>query len=284
MVQEKEKLKIYISADLEGVTGVIHPEQLYQDGFFYKEALMRWAQEINSVVSGVKEAGADYIVINDAHNHMRNLNNSMIPNAILISGWQKPFSMMSGIEKGFDACIFVGYHAMAGSKSVLSHTYRPKIIKQVLLNKVAVGEFGLNAVLAGVFNIPVILVSGDEEVCYEAQNFLHHGQVLTVETKRAFSRYAAMSFPLEVNLRNLKETALQAVKAKEKWKIYKMPAPYTISITFNEPNHADAAELIPGVNRTGDTQIEFTHQLYPTVFKCFLAICTLAATREEVIT
>ena len=276
-------MKILISADLEGVSGVVHTDQIYPDGIFYKETLQKWSQELNAVVSGLKEAGAQLIVINDAHNHMRNLNNAMVQNASVISGWQKPFSMMATIDQGYDACFFLGYHAMAGSKSTLSHTYRPKIIKRVYLNKVLVGETGLNAALAGFYNVPVALVSGDEETCYEAQTLLGN-QVIAIQTKKGISRYAALSYPFDITLRNLKAGAIQAVKEKEKWKVYKVTSPCTISVVFSEPNHADACELIPTVKRVSDNQVEYTSQLYPNVFKCFLAMGTLAKARDEVIT
>lgn len=276
-------MKILISADLEGVSGVVHPDQVSPLGSLYKDTLMKWSQELSAVVSGLREAGADYIVINDSHNHMRNLNNAMIPNATIVSGWQKPFSMMSTIDEGYDACFFVGYHAMAGSRSTLSHTYRPRIIKQVYLNKVLVGEFGLNAALAGFYNVPVAFISGDEEVCIEAQTLVG-AQIAAVQTKRGLSRYSALSYPFEVTLRTLKAGAIKALKEKEKWKLYKITSPCTISIVFSEPNHADACELIPNVKRITDNQVEFTSQLYPNVFKCFLAMGALAASRDEVIT
>lgn len=276
-------MKVLISADLEGVSGVVHPDQIYPDGIFYKETLQKWTQELNAVVSGLKEAGVEHIVINDAHNHMRNLNNAMVPNALVVSGWQKPFSMVAGIDQGYDACIFLGYHAMAGSKSTLSHTYRPKIIRHVELNKTPVGEAGLNAALAGFHNVPVIMISGDEEVCFEAQTLLGN-QVIAIQTKRALSRYSAISYPFEITLRNLKAGAIKAIKEKENWKVYKVTSPCTISVTFSEPNHADACELILNVKRVSDNQVEFTSQLYPNVFKCFLAMGALAKSRDEVIT
>lgn len=277
------KLKIYISADLEGVSGVVHPDQIYPDGKFYKETLMRWSQELNAVVSGLREAGVEHIVINDAHNHMRNLNISMVPNAFIISGWQKPYSMVCDIDHGYDACFFMGYHAMAGSSSTLSHTYRPRIIKEVYLNKIKVGETGLNAALCGFFNVPVALISGDEEVCMEAQNLLG-SQIVSVQTKRGLSRYSAFSYPFEIVLKNLKAGAIKAIKEKEKWKVYKTTSPCTISVVFSEPNHADACELIPNVKRVSDNQVEFSTQLFPVAFKCFLAMGALAMSRDDVVT
>ena len=278
-------MRILISADLEGVSGVAHPEQIYPDGRYYKETLIRWAQELNAIVDGLKEAGVEHIVINDSHNHSRNLDSAMVPDASIVIGWQRPYSMVSGVEKGFDACFFTGYHAMAGSNAALSHTYRPQIIKQVLLNKALVGETGLNAAMAGYFDIPVVLVSGDEEVCMEAQSLLGQ-QIVTVQTKMSLSRYSSLSYPFEVNLKNLKAGAIKAIKQKDKWKVFKFKSGTNIRlrIVFSEPNHADAAELIPNVKRVAENEVEFTDNDYAVVFKCFLAMGALAASRDEVIT
>lgn len=276
-------MKILISADMEGVSGVIHPDQIYPDGKSYKETLLRFASELNAVVDGLNEVKVTDIVIVDSHNHMRNLDNSLLPKASVISGWQRPYSMVSTVEKGYDAVFFLGYHAMAGSKSTLSHTYRPRIIKQVLLNKIPVGETGLNAALAGCFNVPVVFVSGDEEVCFEAQKLLGQG-IVTVQTKVGLSRYSALSYPFEKNLKNLKQGAINAISQKNNWKAFKLSPPYTISVIFAEPNHADGAELIPNVKRVFDNQVEFTDKDYSVVFKCFLAMGALAKSRDEVIT
>ena len=276
-------MKVLISADLEGISGVVHSDQIHPNGEFYKETLQKWAQELNAVVSGLREAGAEYIVINDAHNHMRNLNNAMVPNATIVSGWQRTFSMMTTIEEGYDACFFLGYHAMAGKKAVLSHTYRPRIIKQVFLNKIEVGEVGLNAALAGFYNVPLALISGDEEACMEAKTLLG-SQVISVPTKRGLSRYSALSYPFDINLKNLKAASIKTIKEKASWKVYKVTSPTTISVVFSESNHADACELIPNIKRVTDNQVEFTSQLYPNIFKCFLAMGALAASRDDVVT
>lgn len=276
-------MKILISADLEGVNGVAHTDQIYPEGKYYKETTIRWSKELNAVVEGLKEAGVKEIVINDSHNHSRNLDSSLIPKAKIVTGWQRPYSMVSGIEKGFSGCFFTGYHGMAGSKSTLSHTYKPRIIKRVRLNKKPVGETGLNAALAGVFNVPVVFVSGDKETCNEAKKLLGD-QIFTVETKKSLSRYSVMSYPFEEVLKNLKSVSTKAIKEKNKWKVLKVKPPYTLEVEFSLPNHADACELIPGVKRMSDNQVRFTHRDFRIAFKCFLAMGTLAASRDDVIT
>ena len=276
-------MKILISADLEGVNGVAHPDQIYPDGKYYKETLVRWSKELNAIVEGLNEAGVKDIVINDSHNHSRNLDSSFIPKAKIVTGWQRPYSMVSGVENNFDACFFTGYHGMASSKSTLSHTYRPRIIKSVRLNKKLVGETGLNAALAGFFNVPVVFISGDKETCSEAKNIIGK-QLFIVETKKSLSRYAAMSYPFEKVLENLKLVSTKAVKEKKRWKIFKIKSPCILEVEFSLSNHADACELIPGVKRISANRISFTHKDYSVVFKCFLAMGALAASRDDVIT
>ena len=276
-------MKILISADLEGVSGVAHPDQIYPEGKYYKETLLRWAQELNAIVDGLREYGVKKIVINDSHNHSRNLDSSLVPKANIVIGWQRPYSMVSGVEKDFDACFFTGYHTMAGSNSTLSHTYRPRIIKKVFLNKKPVGEIGLNAALAGYFNTPVVFISGDKETCTEARKLLGN-QIIGVETKKSVSRYSAISYPFKEVLKNFKSSAIEAVKEKRKWKIFKIKSPCTLTVDFALPNHADACELIPGVKRISNNQVEITHKDYSVLFRCFLAMCTLAASRDDVST
>ena len=276
-------MKILISADLEGVNGVAHTDQIYPEGKYYKETLVRWSKELNAIVEGLNEAGIKEVIINDSHNHSRNLDSSLIPKAKIVTGWQRPYSMVSGVEHGFDACFFTGYHTMAGSKSTLSHTYRPRIIKRVRLNKKPVGETGLNAALAGAFNVPVVFISGDKETCAEAKNLLGK-QIFTVETKKSLSRYSAMSYPFGEVLEKLKSISAKAIKEKKKWMILKVKSPCILEVEFALPNHADACELIPGVKRVSDNQVRFTHKDYPVVFKCFLAMGALAASRDDVIT
>ena len=276
-------MKILVSADLEGVSGVSHPDQIYPDGKYYKETLLRWAQELNTIVDGLREAGVKKIVINDSHNHSRNLDSSLVPKASIVIGWQRPYSMVSGVEKDFDACFFTGYHGMAGSKATLSHTYRPRIIKRVKLNKKPVGEIGLNAALAGAFNVPVVFISGDKETCAEGKNFLGK-QIFTVETKKSLSRYSSMSYPFKDVLKELKSVSVNAIEEKKKWKVFKIKSPCTLEVEFSLPNHADACELIPGVKRMSDNHVSFIHKDYTVVFKCFLAMGALAASRDDVIT
>jgi len=139
-------MKVYISCDMEGVSGIVDSKQTRMDGEEYKRAQKLMTGEVNAAIEGALAGGATEILVNDSHGLMRNiLIEELNPNAQLISGSSKPLSMMQGIDESFDAAFFIGYHAQAGTPySVLDHTYS-SIVYQVSLNGRPVGETGLNA-------------------------------------------------------------------------------------------------------------------------------------------
>jgi len=147
-------MKIYISCDMEGIGGVVHPEQTDPTQPEYQPARKLMLGEVNAAIEGALAAGATEIVVNDAHWNMRNLPiEDLNPAAIYLSGAPKPYSMMTGVDKTFDAAFFIGYHARAGSALAnVDHTYNDfKTVQGVWLNGVEIGEYGLNAALAGYF-------------------------------------------------------------------------------------------------------------------------------------
>src|SRR5690625_5012441 len=154
-------MRVFISVDIEGVAGVTHRDQTGKDGPDYEQARVLMTNEANAAIKGAVQAGADEIVVNDSHGSMRNICIEMLSEeARLISGSPKRLAMMEGITQDFDAAIFIGYHAKSGSQGILNHTYSGKAIGQVKVNDVEYGEFGLNALIAGEYNVPVVFVSG----------------------------------------------------------------------------------------------------------------------------
>jgi len=166
-------MKVYISCDMEGISGVVAGKQTEGNGEEYKRAQKLMTDELNAAIEGALAGGATEILVNDSHGHMRNiLIEELNPKAQLISGSPKPLLMMQGIDASFDAAFFIGYHAQAGTAySVLDHTYAG-IVYQVSLNGRPMGETGLNAALAGYFGVPVVLVSGDKLLVEEATALL----------------------------------------------------------------------------------------------------------------
>jgi D-amino peptidase len=233
--------------------------------------------EANAAIQGAVDAGATRILVNDSHWTMRNLlAEELHETAELVSGGPKPRSMMEGIDGGFDAALCIGYHARAGTRqAILDHTYTDRLI-DVRLNGRSVGELGLNAALAGVFDIPVVLVSGDAALATEAHDLLGD-EVATVIVKEAVGRHAARSLAPAVACRRIREAAAKALKRK-RTRPFTVEAPITLEADFSKTVEADMAELVPGSLRTSGRTVAFTHHDYREVFRAWRAMHNLAAT------
>jgi D-amino peptidase len=272
-------MRVYISVDMEGVAGVVHESQTdpVTPAFAAEYARFRrlMTAEANAAVEGALAAGATKVLVNDSHWFMRNLLAEELHQAAeLVSGDPKPRSMVEGIEGGFDAALFIGYHARAGTRNaVLDHTYADRI-HDVRLNGKPVGELGLNAAFAGVHGVPVALVSGDSAVAAEATELLGDG-VTTVVVKQALSRHAAQSVPPAVACRTIKEEVTRALERAHK--PFVLPSPITLEIEFALTIHADMAELCPGATRSAGRTVSFTHQDYREVFRAWRALLNLSA-------
>src|SRR5881628_2880210 len=209
-------MRTYISIDMEGIAGVVHESQTDPTNpaaaAEYGRFRRLMTSEANAAVEGAVAAGATRVVVNDSHWFMRNLVAEELHQAAeLLSGDPKPHSMVEGIAGGFDAALFIGYHARAGTRhAILDHTYADRI-HEVRLNGKPVGELGINAAFAGIHGVPVALVSGDAALAAEAKDLLGEG-VETVIVKEAVSRHAAKSVAPAVACRMMREEVARALK------------------------------------------------------------------------
>ncbi|HMA44000.1 MAG TPA: M55 family metallopeptidase [Gemmatimonadales bacterium] len=272
-------MRVYISVDMEGVAGVVHEDQTNpldpRCAPEYARFRKLMTAEANAAVQGAVDAGATRILVNDSHWTMRNLLAEELHEAAeLISGGPKALSMMEGIDGGFDAALCIGYHARAGTRAaILDHTYTDRLI-DVRLNGRSVGELGLNATLAGVYEVPVVLVSGDAALATEAHDLLGD-EVATVIVKEAVGRHAARSLAPVVACRRIREAVTKALKRKGA-RPFTMEAPITLEADFAKTVEADMAELVPGSMRTSGRTVAFTHHDYKEVFRAWRAMHNLA--------
>jgi D-amino peptidase len=272
-------MRVYISVDMEGVAGVVHEDQTNpldpRCASEYARFRRLMTAEANAAIQGAVDAGATRILVNDSHWTMRNLlAEELHEEAELVSGGPKPRSMMEGIDAGFDVALCIGYHARAGTRSaVLDHTYTDRLI-DVRLNGRSVGELGLNAALAGVFDVPVVLVSGDSALATEAHDLLGD-DVATVIVKEAVGRHAARSLAPAVACRRIREAATKVLKRK-RLKPFTVEAPITLEADFSKTVEADMAELVPGTIRTSGRTVAFSHDDYREVFRAWRAMHNLA--------
>jgi len=269
-------MKVFISADLEGVAGVVHEEHVMRDGREHDRARKLMTQEVNAAVEGALEAGANEIVVNDSHGTMRNIIPEELHEAAeLVTGSPKPLSMMQGIDDSFDATFFVGYHAMPSSfPSIMGHTYHGRVVYNLRLNKKTMGETGLNAAVAGYYNVPVVLVTGDETVTREAVELL--GKVETVAVKKAVGRYAAQCLTPGKARKLIKEAASKTLKKVGEFKPFKLKPPITFEIDFINTGMTEMALLIPGVKQIASRTVAYTSDDLVEAFKAFRAITTVA--------
>ena len=272
-------MRVYISVDMEGIAGVVHESQTDPASPAFAPEYARFRRlmtaEANAAVEGALAAGATRVVVNDSHWFMRNLLAEELHQAAeLVSGDPKPRSMVQAIDAGFDAALFIGYHARAGTRNaILDHTYADRI-HEVRLNGKPVGELGLNAGVAGVHGVPVALVSGDSALAAEAKDLLGAG-VATVIVKQAVSRHAAKSVAPAVACRMIREEVPRALERTHA--PFTLRAPVTLEVDFAMTIHADMAELCPGATRTAGRTVAFTHPDYGEVFRAWRALLNLSA-------
>jgi len=271
-------MKILISVDMEGITGVVSQSHTDHTHAEYQRFRKLMTADANAVVEGALAAGATDLLVNDAHGGMDNiLIEELHPAAHLISGSPKPFSMMQGIGPDVAAVFLVGYHARAGSAPAIhDHTWASMQIHHATLNGQPMGELRLNAALAGHFGVPVALVTGDQLATAEARELL--GSVETVTVKIAVGRGAADCLPPAKTapiLRQAAETAARKAQQKAYMPFVVLP-PLTLGVEFARSIQAERAELLPGARRTGALTIEWTGEDMAAVYRAWRATSYLA--------
>ncbi|MGI9952940.1 M55 family metallopeptidase [Moorellaceae bacterium AZ2] len=268
-------MRIYISVDMEGLSGVVSWDQVeLKGGVEYRRACRLLAAEVNAAARGALAAGATEILVNDAHNHMRNIwSESLLPKVHLISGANKGLGMMEGIDRNCHAAFFLGYHARAGSPGVLAHTYNDTILC-CRINGQEMGETGLNALVAGYYGVPVAFLSGDNIVAAEARKLLGSLEIVIVKEARGF--HAARCLAPAVAREKIKAGAGRAVKNLSSYKPLKPPRPVVLEVEFKEADQAEMASLVPGSRRRGPRTVTYENNDYLEVYRAFRAMASLA--------
>lgn len=262
-----KKLKVFISVDMEGVGGLIHWDETSEGGADYPLFRRLMTEETNAAIAGALDAGATDIVVRDSHGSARNILPDLLrPEARLIRDWSTPLSMMEGIDRTYDAVVFVGYHARAGTPdAVLKHTMSLSLT-DVILNGVRMPEGGWNAAIAGHYDVPVVFLSGDSAICKQIRDVI--GPIETAAVKESMGSTALMLHPTRAQemIRKGVAAALRNLKA---YKPYKPNPPYKLEIVFTEETLARRAADVPGAERTGELSVAFTSNDLLDIVKFF---------------
>jgi D-amino peptidase len=273
-------MKILISADMEGATGVTWPADVEPGTEQWQRCRAMFTSDVNAAVAGFFDGGADEVVVNEAHATMRNLLlEELDERAVMLTGRHKDLSMVEGVQHGdVDGVAFVGYHTGAGTEGVLAHTYLANSITGVWVDGRPAGEGRLNMLVAAGYGVPVVLVTGDDRTCADALSYAPGA--VGVAVKDYVSRYAAVCRPPARTAAAIRAGAKEAAALARRYEP-QPPRPYTVELEFDAAQLTGAATMVPTVERTGERRVAYTAPGMYEGIRCFKAVTTLVAAAVE---
>ncbi|MFI6002785.1 M55 family metallopeptidase [Streptomyces sp. NPDC051366] len=273
-------MKILISADMEGATGVTWPADVLPGTPEWERCRHLFTSDVNAAALGFLDGGADRVLINEAHWSMRNLLLEQLDErAEMLTGRHKSLTMVEGVQHGdVDGIAFVGYHTGAGTPGVLAHTYLANSITGVWLNGIRASEGLLNAHVVAEYGVPVVLVTGDDLTCVDADGYAP--DAVKVAVKDHVSRYAAVCRTPARTAADIRAAAKEAAALA----VRREPArggPYTVELEFDAEHLAMAATVVPGVERSGERRVAYTSETMYEGIRTFKAVTTVVSAAVE---
>jgi D-amino peptidase len=268
-------MKILISADMEGATGVTWPADVEPGTEQWQRCRRMFTSDVNAAVAGFFDGGADEVLINEAHATMRNLLlEELDGRAAMLTGRHKDLSMVEGIQQpDVSAVAFVGYHAGAGRDGVLAHTYLPNSVTGVRVNGRPASEGTLNSLVAAEYGVPVILVTGDDVTCADAATYAPEAAAVAV--KDSVSRYSAVCRPPAVTAAAIRAAAKGAVTLAGRAGPVNEEAGFRVEVDVDAAQLAQAAAIVPTVERTGERSVAYHSATAWDMIRCFKVVTTL---------
>jgi len=265
-------MKIYISADIEGITDVTHWDETdLQKGDSYA-AREQMTAEVAAACDGAIQAGATEIWVKDSHDSARNIMPCRLPQEVrLIRGWSgHPFMMLQELDNTFQAVALIGYHSRAGSgTSPLAHTLTGKLTG-VKLNDRDVSEFLIDAYTCAYVGVPLIFLSGDKGICDEAEKFNPH--IFTVAVKEGVGNSTINIHP-DLAIAQISAGMVQAVKGSQNQSALPLPTHFLLEINYRAARDAYHDGFYPGAQQTGPATVRFETDDYFEVLR-FLTFTT----------
>ena len=248
-------MRILISADMEGISGIFHGDMTETDDPDFGRSRELMTGDVNAAIEGALDAGASDVWVNDSHGSANNiLLEKLHPKAHLIQGWGEVARMMDGVDEGIDAGMLVGYHARALTEDgAISHTMVMRT-RRLWYNGVEIGEYGISAAHAGDYDVPIIFVSGDEALARKVHEVLGE-QVEAAAVKSAYTRQFMRCLPLDEARELIRSGAAAAVARREKIPPFKPGRPIEVKLQYHKPVHAKAAALVPTVERVDELTV-----------------------------
>ena len=254
---QQKRLKVHISVDMEGIGGVVTGEQLGPTGFEYGRFREFMTREAVAAIEAAKAAGATEILVADAHGNGQNLLIDQLPADVrVIRSWPRRLGMVAGVDDNVDAAIFIGYHAGTNNPAgVRAHTFSSANLTRVALNGVNVTEGSWNAAIAGHYNVPVVMMSGDDAAIAEVRKAI--GNIEAAETKRSLGFHSANSLTPAASAQEVGRKVRAALGRVSEFKPYKVQSPVTVDVTFKNYMPAEVLAYLPIFERTDSHSIRF---------------------------
>lgn len=249
-------MKIYISVDIEGITGVTDWNETELGHGEHAWAVNQMTKEVIAACEGAIEMGAKEIVVKDAHDSGRNMDITRLPKeARVIRGWtSSPESMMAGIDESFDATIFVGYHSAAGQNgNPLAHTMNSKKASYVKINGELASEFTMNSLISAYYGVPVVFLSGDKMLCENAKKLVSNMEIVAVKSGEGG---ATFNMHPDYACECIKDGVKEGLKKIKDCKV-ESPKELKLEIRFTEHQDANKARYYPGVKGIDDHTVEY---------------------------
>jgi len=252
-------IKVYISADMEGVTGVASADQLGPASFEYQQARQWMTADVLAAIQGAREAGATEFVVSDSHGNGQSLLIDRFPNDVpvtIVRSFPRPLGMMQGIDSSFAAAIFIGYHASTSSTTgVRAHTISSALLTKIAINGISMSEAAINAAIAAEYGVPVVMISGDDRIVEESKQ--RFGPIEGAAVKVAVGFHSAATMTPEAGQALIRKTAKAAVARRTEMRPYKMTRPLSLEISFKNYRPVELLGYLSSVQRIDSHTIRY---------------------------
>lgn len=269
----QKKPKILISVDMEGIAGVVTEQQLGPSGFEYNRFREFTTNEALAAIKGARAAGAGEIIVADAHGNGQNLLIEKFPEDVkIIRSWPRRFGMIAGIDDSIDGVILIGYHSATSNKEgVRAHTFSSAKLTDVKLNGESISEGIWAAQLAGSFNVPIILVTGDDIVTKEMSDYLS-GNIETAVVKTALGFHSALTITPQAAEKIIYESSKKSIQNLKAYKPVKISGPVTCEVSFKNYRVSEVLDYLPIFERVNSHTIKFSGKDMTEIADIFLFI------------
>ncbi|HOP82127.1 MAG TPA: M55 family metallopeptidase [Fervidobacterium sp.] len=267
--------KVFISFDFEGLAGITSWNDVNKESSDYKRQTM--LVQLYAFLEGLRDCD---VLLVDSHASGDNIPweiTNDFPNVQLVSGGIRKYYMMYGIDDSFDFVVFFGYHAGVGSlEANMDHTYSSSSIHNIWINGMLMNEALINAAFAGLYNVPVTCIVGDDKVVQQTKLYIPNA--LYLSTKQSIARHSAVMKPMPTVVKELRDLSTKLSKiSKEAFDVFRFEKPVEMIVEFSDTLRADLVSSVPLVERMDGRKVRIVHDDYKVIFEALLAMTYICA-------